>query len=109
MAPDAARPPEPRDVTPGPRGTASPSPAADPPVSADVAMPPAARRPTGLQHLALNALFLEPRMGGMVTYAERLVGALVEAAPTLRLSVLVGERGRPAFAGAPWSDEVELV
>jgi glycosyltransferase involved in cell wall biosynthesis len=65
-------------------------------------------RPT-LRHLGINALFLEPRMGGLETYVRRLVPALLEARPDLRISVFVNEHGRQLIASEPWGSSVDLV
>jgi glycosyltransferase involved in cell wall biosynthesis len=62
-----------------------------------------------LQHLGVNALFLQPRMGGIGTYVRRLLPALVEARPGLRVSVFVNRAGRELLAAEEWSPAVELV
>lgn len=62
-----------------------------------------------LRHLGVNAVFLEPRMGGIETYVRRLYPAMLEARPDLRISIFVNELGRALLAGEPWSDAVELV
>lgn len=67
-----------------------------------------AGRPT-LMHLAVNAMFLEPRMGGIETYVRELYPAIIEARPELRISMFVNQRGRDLVAAEPWSDSVQLV
>ncbi len=48
-------------------------------------------------------------MGGLETYVRRLLPALLEARPGLRISVFVNERGRELIASEPWGGSVELV
>jgi glycosyltransferase involved in cell wall biosynthesis len=62
-----------------------------------------------LRHLGVNAVFLEPRMGGMETYVRRLYPALLEVRPELRISIFVNELGRELLGAEPWAAEVELV
>lgn len=69
-------------------------------------MPPG--RPS-LRHLGVNALFLEPRMGGLETYVRQLYPAIVEARPNLRISMFVNALGRDLVLSEPWSPAVELV
>jgi glycosyltransferase involved in cell wall biosynthesis len=57
----------------------------------------------------VNALFLEPRMGGIETFVRRLLPAMAELRPELRISVFVNERGRALLGSEPWADAVELV
>ena len=64
---------------------------------------------SALRHLGVNAVFLEPRMGGMETYVRRLYPAILEARPELRISMFVNELGRGLLAAEPWADRVELV
>ena len=58
---------------------------------------------------AINAVFLEPGMGGLETYVRELVPELVRAAPGMRLSIVCNEAGRTLLASEPWASEVELV
>ena len=44
----------------------------------------------------LNAIFLEPGMGGLGTYVLELVPALLRVAPGLRLTVLANDPGTRA-------------
>jgi glycosyltransferase involved in cell wall biosynthesis len=56
--------------------------------------------------VGLNALHLVPgETGGSEVYARRLVPALLEAEPTLRLTVFVGREA----AGERWPDSVDVV
>jgi glycosyltransferase involved in cell wall biosynthesis len=62
-----------------------------------------------IRHLGVNALFLQPRMGGIGTYVLRLLPAMLEARPDLRVSVIVNDSGRGLVAAEPWSEAVKLV
>jgi glycosyltransferase involved in cell wall biosynthesis len=62
-----------------------------------------------LNHLGVNALFLEPRMGGIETYVRELYPAILEARPDMRISMFVNERGRELIAAEPWAHGVQLV
>lgn len=68
----------------------------------------AASRPT-FRHLGVNAVFLQPRMGGLETYVRRLYPAILEARPGLQVSVFVNELGRDLLRAEAWSDAVDLV
>lgn len=59
-------------------------------------------------HLGINALFLQPRMGGVETYVRRLVPELLELRPDWRIRVFVNERGRELLAAEDWAAGVEL-
>jgi glycosyltransferase involved in cell wall biosynthesis len=59
--------------------------------------------------IGINAVFLEPRMGGLDTYVRALVPALVRAAPETRFSVFCNPRGREYLEGEGWGAKVELV
>jgi glycosyltransferase involved in cell wall biosynthesis len=59
--------------------------------------------------LGVNAVFLEPRMGGSETYVRRLYPAIREVRPDLRISVFVNGLGRELLAGEPWTEGVRLV
>jgi glycosyltransferase involved in cell wall biosynthesis len=62
-----------------------------------------------LRRVGLNAVFLQPRMGGMETYARRLVPSLLELRPDLEICIFLNEAGRELLAAEPWADKVELV
>jgi glycosyltransferase involved in cell wall biosynthesis len=62
-----------------------------------------------LRHLGVNAVFLEPRMGGIETYVRRLYPAIAEVRPDLRISMFVNDGGRELIAAEPWAASVELV
>jgi glycosyltransferase involved in cell wall biosynthesis len=57
----------------------------------------------------INAIFLEPGMGGLETYVLELTPALLEADSSLRLSVLCNARGRELLTAQPWARDVELI
>jgi glycosyltransferase involved in cell wall biosynthesis len=59
--------------------------------------------------VGLNAIFLEPRMGGLDTYVRALVPELVRLAPEVRFSVFCNPRGRDYLEREGWGDSVELV
>ncbi len=61
------------------------------------------------RRIGLNAVFLEPRMGGLDTYVRALVPALVEAAPEINFSVFCNPRGREYLEGEGWGTAIELV
>lgn len=65
-------------------------------------------RPT-LRHLGVNALFLQPRMGGIETYVRSLMPALLEVRPDLRVSLFANPLGRELIAAEGWADGIELV
>jgi glycosyltransferase involved in cell wall biosynthesis len=57
----------------------------------------------------VNAIFLEPPMGGLETYVRALLPELVRIAPGIRFSVFCGPRGQELLQNEDWSGEVELV
>ena len=60
--------------------------------------------------MALNLLHLVPEeTGGSELYARRLIGALVEADHSLRLSVFASTRTIPSLAAEPWAESIELI
>lgn len=56
----------------------------------------------------MNAIFLEPGMGGLETYVLELIPALLAADPSLRLTVLCNARGRDLLERQPWAPSLEL-
>lgn len=56
----------------------------------------------------INALFLEPGMGGLETYVNELIGELISIAPSMRLTVVANARGREVLAAQPWASEVTV-
>jgi glycosyltransferase involved in cell wall biosynthesis len=61
------------------------------------------------ERIGLNAVFLEPPMGGLETYVRAIVPELVRLAPGTRFRVYCSPHGRAQLAREPWSGEVELV
>jgi glycosyltransferase involved in cell wall biosynthesis len=65
---------------------------------------------TGASRVGLNLLHLVPReTGGAEIYARRLIPALVEVRPTLRLTLFAGREAAPALESEPWGRDVEIV
>ena len=58
--------------------------------------------------VGLNAIFLEPDMGGLLTYVLELVPALLRTAPDTRLTILANHRGRDLLAAQDWVADVTL-
>jgi glycosyltransferase involved in cell wall biosynthesis len=56
----------------------------------------------------VNAIFLEPGMGGMQTYILELMPALLRAEPALDLTLLVNEQGRELVAAQPWAGDLRV-
>jgi glycosyltransferase involved in cell wall biosynthesis len=56
----------------------------------------------------VNAIFLEPGMGGLETYVLELVPALLAAEPSVRLTLLCNAEGRDLLERQPWATSVEL-
>jgi glycosyltransferase involved in cell wall biosynthesis len=59
--------------------------------------------------VGINAIFLEPRMGGLETYVRALVPQLVRLAPQVRFSLFCSPGGRDYLRGEDWGSAVELV
>jgi glycosyltransferase involved in cell wall biosynthesis len=59
--------------------------------------------------VGVNAVFLEPPMGGLETYVRALVPELVRLAPQIRFSVFCSRAGYGVLRGEDWSGEVELI
>src|SRR5271165_6842715 len=59
--------------------------------------------------IGINAIFLEPRMGGLDTYVRALVPELVRLAPEVRFSVFCSPGGREYLEAEGWGDSVELL
>jgi glycosyltransferase involved in cell wall biosynthesis len=62
-----------------------------------------------IRRVAINAVFLQPRMGGIETYVRSLVPALLEAKPEVELSLFVNQAGKALLAAEPWAEGVRLV
>jgi glycosyltransferase involved in cell wall biosynthesis len=61
------------------------------------------------ERIGLNAVFLEPPMGGLETYVRAIVPELARLAPSTRFRVYCSPHGREQLAREQWSGEVELV
>jgi glycosyltransferase involved in cell wall biosynthesis len=59
--------------------------------------------------VGINANFLEPHMGGLVTYVRELVPELARLASKTRFSVYCNPIGREYLAAQGWPDDIELV
>ena len=61
------------------------------------------------RRVGINAIFLEPRMGGLGTYVRMLVPELARLAPQVRFSVFCSPGGREYLRKEQWGDAVQLV
>lgn len=61
------------------------------------------------RRVGINAVFLEPRMGGLDTYVRALVPELVRLAPEVSFSVFCSPGGRDYLQLEGWGASVELV
>ncbi|HSZ70455.1 MAG TPA: glycosyltransferase family 1 protein [Solirubrobacteraceae bacterium] len=59
--------------------------------------------------IGINAVFLEPRMGGLDTYVRALVPELLWLAPAVRFSIFCSAGGAEYIRAESWSEEVEIV
>jgi glycosyltransferase involved in cell wall biosynthesis len=59
--------------------------------------------------IGINAIFLEPRMGGLDTYVRALVPALARTAPEVEFSVFCNPRGRDYLAADGLAEHARLV
>jgi glycosyltransferase involved in cell wall biosynthesis len=57
----------------------------------------------------INAIFLEPGMGGLETYVLELLPALLAAEPALELTVFCNAHGRELLERCDWAPAVRLV
>ncbi len=60
-------------------------------------------------HIGINALFLEPQMGGLDTYVRALVPELCRLAPESRFTVYCSAGGREYLRAEPRFQGVELI
>jgi glycosyltransferase involved in cell wall biosynthesis len=60
-------------------------------------------------HVAINAIFLAPPMGGVETYLGELCRCLLARPDAPRLTVFLNPAGHAKLATAPWAGEAELV
>jgi glycosyltransferase involved in cell wall biosynthesis len=61
------------------------------------------------RRIGINAVFLEPKMGGLDTYVRALVPELVRLAPEVEFSVFCSPRGREYLEDEQWGSKVELI
>jgi glycosyltransferase involved in cell wall biosynthesis len=61
------------------------------------------------RRIGINALFLEPRMGGLDTYVRALVPELVRLAPDVRFTLFCSPGGREYLRGEAGFEALELV
>jgi glycosyltransferase involved in cell wall biosynthesis len=61
------------------------------------------------RRIGINAIFLEPRMGGLDTYVRALVPELVRLAPEVRYTVFCSCGGRDYLRQEPGFESVQLI
>jgi len=61
------------------------------------------------RRVGINAVFLEPRFGGLDTYVRALVPELIRLAPEVRFRVYCSPGGREYLGAEEWAGEVELI
>lgn len=61
------------------------------------------------RHVGINAVFLQPRFGGLETQTRAIVPELMRLAPGVRFSVFVNPAGRELLAQERWADDVALI
>lgn len=61
------------------------------------------------RRVGINAVFLEPRMGGLDTYLRALMPELIRLAPGIEFSVFCSPGGREYLADDAWAGQVEFV
>ncbi len=61
------------------------------------------------RRVGINAVFLEPRFGGLDTYVRALLPELLRLAPKVRFSVYCSPGGREYLSHEQWAAEVELI
>jgi glycosyltransferase involved in cell wall biosynthesis len=60
-------------------------------------------------HVAINAVFLDPPMGGIETYLRELCRCLLLRQDAPRLTVFLNPAGHAKLTAEPWAQEAELV
>ena len=65
--------------------------------------------PSSPGHVAINAVFLDPPMGGIETYLRELCRCLLARPEAPRLTVFLNPAGHAKLATEPWAQEAELV
>jgi glycosyltransferase involved in cell wall biosynthesis len=59
--------------------------------------------------IGINAMFLEPQLGGLDTYVRALMPELLRLAPGVRFRMYCSPGGRQHLAGESWLEQVELI
>lgn len=60
-------------------------------------------------HVGINAVFLEPGMGGLETYVRELIPELLSVAPAMRISIFANQGGAESLAVESWATDVSIV
>jgi len=61
------------------------------------------------RHVGINAVFLQPRFGGLETQTRAIVPQLMRLAPDVRFSVFLNPSGRALLEHEDWAGEVALI
>jgi glycosyltransferase involved in cell wall biosynthesis len=61
------------------------------------------------RHVGINAVFLEPRLGGLETQTRAIVPQLMRLAPGVRFSIFLNPHGRELLETESWASDVTLV
>lgn len=62
----------------------------------------------GPRRIGINALFLEPGMGGLETYVRELAPRLAGQASGSEVTLICNEKGQRLLAAEPWASEVKI-
>lgn len=62
-----------------------------------------------LNHLAVNAVFLHPKMGGLEKYVKRLIPELLKLEPNLEVSLFVNRSTAAELRSADWVSGVRVL
>jgi glycosyltransferase involved in cell wall biosynthesis len=62
-----------------------------------------------LQHVGINAVFLQPPMGGLETYVRELVPELARLAPAVRFTLFCNPAGAAGLRTSPLADVAAIV
>ena len=65
--------------------------------------------PVWPRRIGVNAVFLEPGMGGIEVYAREILPRIAAQAPGSRVTVVCNPRGRELLGKQAWPENVELV
>lgn len=64
---------------------------------------------SSFRHVGINALFLQPRFGGLETFTRAIVPQLLHLAPDVRFSVFLNSLGLKTLETEAWASQVALV